>query len=105
MLATITFTTKKDIAAGETFSIGIDPASIVASGLSAELLAIVKAGVPGAIMFNTETVDPTPPDPTPPEPPPVDPMPPVESPLLISIHRLKACTETQCADLHGQKAG
>ena len=82
VLATITFTTKKDIAAGETFSIGIDPASIVASGLPDAILAIVKAGVPGAIMFNTETVDPTPPDPTPPEPPPVDPMPPVESPLL-----------------------
>ncbi len=87
VLATITFTIKRDIAAGETFSIGIDPESIVASGLPDAILAVVKAGVSGAIMFNTKTVDPTPPDPTPPDPTPPDPTPPdptppVESPLL-----------------------
>ncbi len=63
-LAIITFTTKTDIAADDAFSVGIDPESIVASGLSPELLAVVKANLPDAVMFNTG--DGMPPDPTPP---------------------------------------
>ncbi len=62
VLATITFTTKKEIAAGDAFSVGIDPESIVASGLPDATLAAVKAALPGAAMFNadggTDPVDP-----------------------------------------------